>query len=105
MVTKEGTPAPQTLMDAHLLLAHLRPRSSAAPNTWLAFYRRGAAVYAEVAEIDRGHHHEALYWADRERRKANDLAKEIAANPQAAAKRAISKGGESPGHQTLITEL
>ncbi|WP_374058963.1 AMED_5909 family protein [Saccharomonospora sp. NB11] len=34
---------------------------------------RSARVYAEVAEIDRAHHHEARYWADRERRKAEEI--------------------------------
>ncbi|MFZ0877530.1 MAG: AMED_5909 family protein, partial [Pseudonocardiaceae bacterium] len=29
----------------------------------LAYYQRSAGWYAEVAEIDRGHHHEALYMA------------------------------------------
>ncbi|HEU5475821.1 MAG TPA: AMED_5909 family protein [Actinophytocola sp.] len=39
----------------------------------LAYYQRSAAVYDRIAEVDRGHHHEALYWAGRERRKANAI--------------------------------
>ena len=30
---------------------------------WLAYYQRSAGWYAEIAEIDRGHYHEALYIA------------------------------------------
>ncbi len=41
------------------------------------YYRRSAATCARVAEIDRGHHHEALYWADRENRRANEIAAQI----------------------------
>jgi hypothetical protein len=38
-----------------------------------------ARVYAEVAEVDRGHHHEALnYWAVRERQSAEEIAGLIA---------------------------
>lgn len=41
---------------------------------WVDFHRRSAAVYPEVAEVDRGHHHEARYWADREERRADEVA-------------------------------
>lgn len=82
MVTdRSGGPAPKTLMEAHDLLSHMRPARAASRTTWLTYYRRSAAVYAEVAEIDRGHHHEALYWANRERVKANHLQSEITRNP------------------------
>ncbi len=37
---------------------------------WQAYYHRSAVLYAEIAEIDRAHHHEALYWAERELQKA-----------------------------------
>jgi hypothetical protein len=70
-------------MQAHELLSRMRPSSSASSVTWLKYYRRSAAVYAEVAEVDRGHHHEALYWANRERAKANEIEAEIAKNPDA----------------------
>jgi hypothetical protein len=72
---------PKTLMEAHELLTRIRPSQSASRQTWLEYYRRSAVVYAEMAEIDRGHHHEALYWANRERAKANDLQSEITKNP------------------------
>jgi hypothetical protein len=64
----------RTLMEAHDAVSKLRPRSNASEAEWLNFYLRSAAVYAEIAEVDRGHHHEALYWADRERRKADEIA-------------------------------
>jgi len=34
---------------------------------WLAYHQRAAAWYAEVSEIDRGHHHEALAMAEEQR--------------------------------------
>lgn len=64
---------PVRLMQAHELLSDMRPALEASPAVWLAYYRRSAAVYAEVAEIDRGHHHEALYWSSREDRKAREI--------------------------------
>jgi hypothetical protein len=60
-------------MQAHELLSHERPAQGATPDVWLAYYRRSADVYATVAEIDRGHHHEALYWSSREGRKAREI--------------------------------
>jgi hypothetical protein len=58
-----GVQTPRTLIEAHDLLGRLRPPSTAPRQARIAFYRRSAAIYAEIAEIDRGHHHEALYWA------------------------------------------
>ncbi|ASR34376.1 hypothetical protein BAY61_04495 [Prauserella marina] len=63
----------RTLMEAHEALGALLPPRDAAPAVWREFYQRSAGVYAMVAEIDRGHHHEALYWAGRERKKAEVL--------------------------------
>jgi hypothetical protein len=54
-------------------VATIRPPQTAPLNEWLAYYQRSAAMYAEVAEIDRGHHHEALAIAERE----HQLAKQI----------------------------
>ena len=65
--------APTRLMQAHELLSRERPAVDAKPEAWLAYYRRSAQVYATVAEIDRGHHHEALYWSSREARKAREI--------------------------------
>lgn len=64
-------PMPRTLMQAHDALVKVRPSANAPATEWQAYYRRSAAVYAEIAEVDRGHHHEALYWSARERHKAD----------------------------------
>ncbi|MFS8099601.1 hypothetical protein LFM09_20975 [Lentzea alba] len=63
----------QTLMQAHEALSRLMPRPDAPQQTWLAYYRRSAAVYTRVAEIDRGHFHETMFWATREREKAEAM--------------------------------
>jgi hypothetical protein len=65
--------APQTLVEAHQALARIRPGRQAPLAEWLAYYQRSAAMYAEVAEIDRGHHHESLYWADHERERLKGI--------------------------------
>ena len=66
---------PRTLRQAHEELARSQPRLKAPLGEWLAYYQRSAALYAEIAEIDRGHHHEALYMAE----QARDSAKKIEA--------------------------
>jgi hypothetical protein len=70
--------APQTLVEAHEALARIRPGQQAPLAEWLAYYQRSAALYAEIAEIDRGHHHEGLYWADHERDRAKEIKAQIA---------------------------
>lgn len=62
-VVKDARPLPQvrTLIQAHDALVDERPSRDAPAKEWRAYYLRSARVYAEVAEIDRGHHHEALY--------------------------------------------
>ncbi|MEU4762631.1 AMED_5909 family protein [Actinosynnema sp. NPDC023794] len=62
-----------SLKHAHEALTHLMPGPDAPPDMWREFYTRSAEVYARVAEVDRGHHHEALYWAKRERAKAEGI--------------------------------
>ncbi|MFJ6669850.1 AMED_5909 family protein [Actinosynnema sp. NPDC091369] len=61
------------LKDAHEALTHLMPAPDAPVDAWREFYLRSAEVYGRVAEVDRGHHHEALYWAKRERAKAEGV--------------------------------
>jgi hypothetical protein len=61
---------PKTLMQIHDALVRIRPSRDAPLEQWQAYYHRSAVLYAEIAEIDRGHHHEALYWAERELEKA-----------------------------------
>ncbi|HEX4100828.1 MAG TPA: AMED_5909 family protein [Pseudonocardiaceae bacterium] len=66
-------PAPQqlrTLTETHNALVRIRPSREAPLEAWQTYYHRSAVLYAEIAEIDRGHHHEALYWAERELQKA-----------------------------------
>jgi hypothetical protein len=78
--TPPKDPAPRTLREAHEVLVRLRPAPEGAPlSEWQAFHAMSARVYAEVAEVDRGHHHEALnYWAARERQSADEIAGLIA---------------------------
>jgi hypothetical protein len=58
-------PAPQqqpsTLMEMHDALVRIRPSRDAPLEQWHAYHHRSAALYTEIAEIDRGHHHETLY--------------------------------------------
>ncbi|MGH8571669.1 MAG: AMED_5909 family protein [Gammaproteobacteria bacterium] len=68
---------PRTLMQAHDELVRIRPSRDASLAAWLAYYQRSAALYVELAEIDRGHHHECLYWAERERENAEEIAAQI----------------------------
>jgi hypothetical protein len=70
---------PRTLGDAQVALALIRPRLQAPLGEWLAYYQRSAAWYAEIAEVDRGHHHEALYMAEQEREHAKETAAQIQA--------------------------
>jgi hypothetical protein len=70
--------APQTLVEAHEALARIRPGRQAPLAEWLAYYQRSAALYSEVAEIDRGHHHESLSWADHERERLKGIKTQIA---------------------------
>ncbi|MBM7857743.1 AMED_5909 family protein [Lentzea nigeriaca] len=67
----------RTLMEAHDVVSKLMPASNASPKVMRDFYRRSAAVYARIAEVDRAHHHEALYWANREREKAEEIDKKL----------------------------
>jgi len=64
---------PRTLMQAHEALVRIRPSRDASLAAWQSYYGRSAALYAEIAETDRGHHHEALYWAAREQEKAQKI--------------------------------
>lgn len=62
-----------TLGEAHDVLSKLMPDPKSKPEVLRGYYLRSAAVYARVAEIDRGHHHEAIYWANRERQKGEAI--------------------------------
>lgn len=75
--TQKKRPNARTLKEAHEILSQLRPNQEAPLSEWLTFRRTSAALYAEIADIDRFHHHEALYWADREQEVANTIAAQI----------------------------
>ncbi|MGH3674088.1 MAG: AMED_5909 family protein [Pseudonocardiaceae bacterium] len=66
-----------TLRDAHDLVGRLRPGSDAPAGEWLAFRRRAAQIYRAVADIDRYHHNEAMYWVEHEQQVATELATHI----------------------------
>jgi hypothetical protein len=55
------------------MLAGIRPAQQAPLIEWLVYYQRSAALYTEVAEIDRGHHHETLFMAERERQRLKEI--------------------------------
>jgi hypothetical protein len=62
-----------TLSEAHDVLSKLLPNPKSKPEVLKDYYLRSAAIYARVAEIDRSHHHEAIYWANREREKGEAI--------------------------------
>jgi hypothetical protein len=68
---------PRTLAEAHHAVARIRPRQKAPLTEWLAYHQRSAAWYAEVAEIDRAHHHETLFMAEQQRQHAMEIKDQI----------------------------
>jgi len=66
----------RTLKEAHEALGKLQPAPSSAPAVLRDYYLRSAVIYGQVAETDRDHHHEALYWSARERAKGERLSPE-----------------------------
>lgn len=73
----DGTVAASTLEDAHEALSKLCPSTDAGRAAWLAYHQRAATVYADVAEVDRAHHHEALFYMGLERRRAAALSTRV----------------------------
>ena len=71
---------PRTLVEAHAVLARIQPARQAPLAEWLAYYQRSTALYAEIAEIDRGHHHKSPHWADHERERAKEIKAQIHAS-------------------------
>lgn len=74
-ITEPGPP--RTLMEAHEELVRIRPCRKDSLPVWLAYYQRSAALYAEIAQIDPGHDGEAMYWARRERCRAEEIAAQM----------------------------
>ncbi|MER6799300.1 AMED_5909 family protein [Amycolatopsis mediterranei] len=62
---------PKTLRDAHEVVMDRRPPNDANPSVWLAFRLGNARLYKAIADVDRGHHHEALSHVDA--RKVNSI--------------------------------
>ncbi|MFE0022355.1 AMED_5909 family protein [Amycolatopsis sp. NPDC059021] len=74
---KNEATEPKTLREAHEVVSARRPAADADLSVWLTFRQRNASLYRQVADVDRGHHHESLYWAGYEDRKANEVAARI----------------------------
>jgi hypothetical protein len=69
----------RTLMQAHQELVRIRPDRGAAAAVWLVYYQRSVSLYEQIAKIDPYHEGEALYWAQREKARAEDIAARIRA--------------------------
>jgi hypothetical protein len=67
----------RTLMQVHDELVRIRPDRDASSAVWLAYYHRSVSLYEHIAKIDPGHEGEAMYWAQRERTRAANLATRI----------------------------
>ena len=79
-VSKTSAPKPpRTLMHAHAELVRIRPGPDASSAAWLAYYQQSVTLYEHIAEIDPSHELEALYWAQRERIRARNIADQIRA--------------------------
>lgn len=72
--------APQTLMQAHEELVRIRPHPKSSLPVWLSYYQRSVEVYEKVAKTDPTHEGEALYWAQRERTRAESITARIRAH-------------------------
>lgn len=72
---------PRTLMQAHRELVRIRPSRNAPLPTWLSYYQHSASVYEQIAQTDPTHDGEALYWAQRERTRAQNIAARMRALP------------------------
>jgi hypothetical protein len=64
-------------MQAHEELVRSRPSREASLVAWLQYYRRSVALYEQIAEIDPNHAGEAMYWAQREQRRIDEITDQI----------------------------
>ena len=69
--------SPRTLWQAREALERIEPRLKAPLEEWLAYYQQAAALYAEIAEIDRGHHHEALHMVEQAQNSVKEIEAQI----------------------------
>lgn len=75
-MTPGGT---RTLMQAHEELVRIRPSRDSSLAAWLEYYQRSVSLYVQISDIDPGHGLEALYWARREQRRAEQITARIRA--------------------------
>ena len=94
--------SPRTLTEVGEVLARIRPARLAPSAEWLAYHQRAAGWYAEIAEIDRGHHHEALSMAEHERERVKEIETQIATH-QSSDRREEGVNGEED-HRTGSTK-
>ena len=64
-------------MQAHEELVRIRPARNASLAAWLGYYQRSVTLYEQISEIDPGHGGEARYWAQRERRRVEEITAQI----------------------------
>jgi hypothetical protein len=86
---------PRRLVEVHEALARIRPSRKAPLKQWLSYYQHSAAMYAEIAEIDRGHHHESLYWAEHARNHAQAIKAQILGRRLPLSTKRGEEGGEN----------
>lgn len=77
--TRKRQASPRTLWEAHQAVMAVRPSKAASDREWQAFRAKAAETYSAVAEVDRPHWDEALYWANSERARADRLAERMKA--------------------------
>jgi hypothetical protein len=70
-----------TLAQAHAEATRTRPAPGSPLVMWREFHRRNIERYREVSDLDRFHHHEALYWVSYEERRHEDVKRKLAASP------------------------
>ena len=68
---------PQTLGQAHSDVLRRRPPLESTLVVQRHFHQENKRLYEGLADIDRAHHHEILYWVDYERRKVEALTEQI----------------------------
>ena len=64
---------PQTLGQAHSDVSRRRPPAESTLVVQRKFHQDNKRLYESVADIDRGHHHEILYWVQYERNQIETL--------------------------------
>ncbi|WP_255638365.1 AMED_5909 family protein [Amycolatopsis sp. DSM 110486] len=84
---KDSAAGPTTLYGAHQWAQSRYPPPDAPPSTVIAFHQENKRMYERIADMDRGHHHEALYFVGYEQRMVD------------AAREETLRGGKIPAGQ------